>query len=115
MTIVTHLLVQTECLDVPLGGQQRSALVGVLGRDVLGDGPALEQDETVVVEDRDLAKWVQLHVLLGLVLADGKVDGDKLEWDVLLVQNGAHTLRAGRAFHAVNLDDHSGGCICALT
>ena len=53
------------------------------------------------LKDGDLTERLHLHESFSFVLALGHVDGDKLEGDFLLNENGRYTLSAGGEMEAV--------------
>lgn len=64
---------------------------------------------------RNHAKGVFLEVRRRLVLASGHVDGDDLEGDPLLVEDGSDPTSAGCFWGADKLEDHycfADGCRC---
>ena len=106
----SHLLKQSIRLQVTFSRQQWSSLTLILLRNILGDGSALEQDESIVLQGWNLAEWLHLHVLLRFVLAFGEIDRDELVWDSLLIERGEYTLRASRTLYAMNFEDHFRCC-----
>lgn len=58
----------------------------------------------------DLAEWLFCDEFGSLVLALRKIDGDELEGDLLLLEDGRNTLGAGGLRVAVEGQDHFGCC-----
>jgi len=97
------LLEETVCLRVGGVGKE----VGlVLDGEVTSDSAALVDEETVVLEDGDLAERLHFHESGRLVFTLHHVDGDQLEGNIKLLQDDGDTATAGGEREGMELEDH---------
>ena len=115
-----------EGFGLRIGRNEWHALICIFGSDIARDGAALVKYKTIILEksvrtlvvvvqrlpsyikNGDLAKWLLLQVLCRFMVTLPLVELNKLEADVLFVQDGRYTSSAGGRGEAVECQDH--GC-----
>lgn len=102
----TYLLEKTKGLEITIIREKLSTLTSVLLGNVLADGSALVDQESIVIENRDSTKRLLGKMIWCLLLALGEVNGDELKVDVFLVENSENTLSTGGNLHAVEFESH---------
>jgi hypothetical protein len=83
-----------------------STLVRIFFDQIASDSARLIDDEAVVIDVRNLAEWLDLEVLWGLVCALGKINGDELVGDLLLFADQGNETGASGLGVTVEFDDH---------
>jgi len=83
-----------------------SSLVRIFLDQITSDSARLVDDETVVIDVRNLAEWLDLEVLGVLLFALGEIDDNELVGDALLFSDQGNETGASGPGETVDFEDH---------